>query len=173
VVVYTNCPEARLLLNGKQAGETRAYNNQTGIISRDIPFTPGKLEAVGIRNGREAARHTLATSKHPYAIRARVLNPVVARDKGVTHIEIRIMDEDGNPVFLSDNEITCTVEGPARLLGLEASDPRNIGNYTDHVQRVYQGKMLAHIQATGEQGTARIRFTSPWLQPAVVEVRME
>ena len=173
MVVYTNCPEARLLLNGKQAGETRAYNNQTGIISRDIPFTPGKLEAVGIKDNREAARFAVVTSKRPHAIRAEVLDPVISHNKGVAHIEIRITDEDGIPVFLSDNKVTCTVEGPARLLGLEASDPRDTGDYTDHVQRVYQGKMLAHIQATGEQGTARIRFTSPWLQPAVVEVRME
>ncbi|MGC9470493.1 MAG: glycoside hydrolase family 2 TIM barrel-domain containing protein [Bacteroidales bacterium] len=173
VVAYTNCPEARLLLNGKQAGEIRTCDNQTGIIYWDIPFEPGKLEAAGIRDGRESARFTVATSKRPHTIRAEVINPVVARDKGIAHIKIRIMDEDGNPVFLSDNEITCTVEGPARLLGLEASDPRDMGNYTDHVQRVYQGNMLAYIQATGEAGTARITFASPWLQPAVVEVRME
>jgi len=118
VVVYTNCPEARLLLNGKQAGETRAYNNQTGIISRDIPFTPGKLEAVGIKDNREAARFAVVTSKRPHAIRAEVLDPVISHNKGVAHIEIRITDEDGIPVFLSDNKVTCTVEGPARLLGL-------------------------------------------------------
>ena len=34
-------------------------------------------------------------------------------------ITVEVVDEEGTVVKLGDNEITCTVEGPARLLGLD------------------------------------------------------
>ena len=46
VVAYTNCEEAELLLNGKQIGERKPYDDSTAIIYWDIPYTPGALELV-------------------------------------------------------------------------------------------------------------------------------
>ena len=46
VVAYTNCEEAELLLNGKQIGERKPYDDSTAIIYWDIPYTPGALEVV-------------------------------------------------------------------------------------------------------------------------------
>ena len=66
--------------------------------------------------------------------------------------------------MLSDNEITCQIAGPARLLGLEASDNSDMGDYTDNRQRTFHGRLLAYIQATGQQGEIKVRFTSPWLK---------
>jgi hypothetical protein len=38
------------------------------------------------------------------------------------------------------------------------------------VQRVYQGQLIAYIQATGKTGKITIKFTSPWLKEASVIV---
>ncbi|MCU0363895.1 MAG: glycoside hydrolase family 2 protein, partial [Bacteroidales bacterium] len=37
VVCYTNCPQSQLILNGKTIGEPKAHDDNTGIISWDIP----------------------------------------------------------------------------------------------------------------------------------------
>ena len=60
--------------------------------------------------------------------------------------------QEGTVVKLGDNEITCTVEGPARLLGLEGSDNSDMSDYTDNRHRVYHGRLLAYIQTTGGEG---------------------
>jgi hypothetical protein len=173
IVCYTNCSQARLLLNGQPVGETQSNNRDTGVIYWDIPFRAGKLEAVGYKADKEAARYIIETCKRPHAIKANTVNRVSASAKGVAQIEIQIVDEDGKPVFDADNEITCLTSGPAKLLGLEASDPTDMGDYSDNKQRVFRGKMIAYIQSTGAKGKAQIHFTSPWLIPALVDLDIE
>jgi len=75
-----------------------------------------------------------------------------------------VLDENGVVVKLADNNIRCEVEGPARLLGLEASDNTDMGDYRDNVQRVYMGRLLAYVGSVGETGTVTVRFSSPLLK---------
>ena len=74
---------------------------------------------------------------------------------------------------LADNNITCTINGPARLLGLEGSDNTDMGDYTDNCQRVYHGRLLAYIQTVGEKGDICVKFTSPLLKGAEVRIKAQ
>ena len=173
VVSYTNCKKAQLILNGQKLGEAKNYNDETGVIYWDIPYKAGKLEVIGLNADQEVARYAIETSKQPFAITAKVVKNVIASAKGVAQIEIQIADEAGKPVFFADNEITCLTNGAVKLIGLEASNPTDMGDYTDNKQRVFQGKMIAYIQATGKKGKAKVIFTSPWLTESIVELDLE
>ncbi len=173
VVSYTNCEEAQLLLNGEKIGERKKDDDDIGVIYWDIPYRSGKLEVKGYNDGQEAARYSIATSKRPHAITATVYEQNISSNRGVSQIEIQIVDQDGNPVFFADNEITCTTAGPVKLLGLEASNPRDMGDYTNNRLRVHHGRMAAYVEATGEPGNATVSFTSPWLEEAVVNIVTE
>lgn len=59
-------------------------------------------------------------------------------------------------VKLADINITCTVDGPACLLGLEGADNTDTGDYRDNRQRVYNGRLLAYNQTTGEAGEINV-----------------
>ena len=83
------------------------------------------------------------------------------------------MDKEGTVVKLSDNDITCRIEGPARLLGLEGSNNSDMSDYTDNHHRVFRGRLLAYIQTTGEKGTIRVSFSSPLLKGAEVVLTAE
>lgn len=165
VVCYTNGKSAKLLLNGKTVGEQKSFDDKYGIISWDIPYTAGTLEAVSLgANNEELARYTISSSKQPYALSIKAGEKSISRDRGLAQIYVQVVDEDGIPVMLSDNEITCEIEGPATLLGLEASNNQDMSDYTDNVHRVYHGKILSYIQATGKSGQVKVRFSSPWLK---------
>lgn len=168
VVCYTNSAKAKLMLNGKEVGETKDYNSETGMIFWDIPFQPGKLEVIGLdRSNREVTRYAIQTSKQPYALKIEsVEKTTISKEKGLAQVVLQVVDEDGIPVMISDNEVTCRIAGPARLLGLEAGNNSDMTNYNDPVHRVYHGRILAFVQATGEEGDVHIRFTSPWLESA-------
>ena len=84
-----------------------------------------------------------------------------------------MVDENGVVVKLADNNITCTVEGPARLLGMENSDNTDMSDHTDRRERVYRGRLLAYVQTTGQAGEVRVRFSSPLLKGAEVVLRAE
>ena len=139
VVCYTNAPQARLLLNGRVVGEIKPYDEKTGIIYWDIPFRAGELRAEGCdKEGNALSSYSIRTSGRPYAIRATADRTILSGDRATAHITVEVVDEEGTVVKLGDNEITCTVEGAARLLGLEGSDNSDMSDYTDNRHRVYQ-----------------------------------
>lgn len=174
VVCYTNAPQARLLLDGKVVGEMKPYDVKSGIIHWDIPYQPGKLLAEGCDEaGNVLSGYSIQTSGRPYALRAHADYTTLSKDRSTAHITVEVVDENGAVVKLGDNDITCTIEGPARLLGLEGSDNSDMSDYTDNRHRAYHGRLLAYVQTTGEGGTARVRFSSPLLKgtEVVLEVR--
>ena len=174
VVCYTNAPQARLMLNGKEVGTMKPYDDKSGIIYWDIPYEAGELVAEGCdASGKVLSSYTLRTTGRPYAIRVKADRETLSAGKATAHIEIEVVDEKGLPVKLADNEITCRVEGPARLLGLENGANNDMSEHRDNRQRVHMGRLLAYIQTTGEPGDIRITFTSPLLQKAEVVIKAE
>lgn len=172
VVVYTNTANVELQLNGERVGEVQEFNDETGILVWDLPFEPGELKAVARNSDQVVAEQTLQSSGRPHAIQAKVYGDktAIAADRGIAQIELQVLDDQGVSVYIADNEITCEVEGPVKLLALEASNPRDMGDYTNNRLRVHNGRLIAYIEATGGTGPATVRFSSPWLESAVVEL---
>ena len=174
VVCYTNAAKARIELNGKVVGEVKNYDPNVAILGWDIPYAPGKLEAVGLTaDNKEVSRYTIKSSGQPSGLVARQKTIAIDKEKGIALVRIDVVDKDGTPVMLSDNEVTCKIDGPAKLLGLEAGNNSDMTDYTDNVQRVYHGHILAYVQSTGEAGTAKVTFTSQWLQPVTVDITIK
>jgi hypothetical protein len=171
VVCYTNCQTSKLFLNGQPQGEEKAYDDNTGIISWDIPYQAGKLEVVGFNDNTEVCRYAIQSSGRPFALTAEVDHSSLSKNKDLAHIVVQVVDEKGIPVMLSDDEVRCNIEGPAQLLGLEAGNNSDMGNYRDNEQRVFHGRLLAYVQTTGTAGTVKITFSSPWLKP--VELKLD
>ena len=174
VVCYTNAPQARLLLDGKEVGPMKPYDDKSGIIYWDIPYQDGELRAEGCdESGKVLSTYTIKTSGRPYALRATVDKDVLSPEKATAHVTIEVVDEQGTVVKLGDNEVTCEIEGPARLLGLEGSDNSDMSDYTDNRHRAYHGRLLAYIQTTGQKGEIRVKLTSPLLKGTEVVLKAE
>jgi len=170
VVCYTNCPQSQLSLNGEPVGPPKNHDDNAGIISWDIPFKPGKLEVLGLKEGKEAARFFIQTSGRSQTIIATPDKINFKGNKDLVHITIQIVDKNGIPVVLADDEITCAISGPARLLGMESANNTDMTNYRDNSQRVYNGRMMTYVQTTGGPGKIYITFSAPWLDPCKVSL---
>jgi hypothetical protein len=173
VVCYTNAAKSRLMLNGNQVGEVRNYNDSTGIIYWDIPYQDGKLEVIGLDKDEKAiCNYALQSSGRPSALTAQSDVSSISKNRGLAQVVVQVVDEKGIPVMISEDEVTCKIEGPATLLGLEASNNSDMGDYTDNVQRVYHGRLLAYVQSTGKTGTVTLTFTAPWLKETKVTINV-
>lgn len=173
VVCYTNAAQAKLMLNGQEVGALKNYNDTTGIIYWDIPYEAGKLEVIGVdKAGKSVSGYALETSGRPAAINVTTDLTSLKKENGLAQIVVQVVDEKGVPVMSSDDEITCTVEGPAMLLGLEASNNSDMGDYTDNVQRVFHGRLIAYVQAKGQAGSVTVRFRAPWLKEGVATLTL-
>lgn len=167
VVCYTNSKKARLMLNGKQIGDVKEYDDETGIIHWDVDYMPGTLTAEGLdANGNVESSYTIQTSGRPYAIKA------VLEDKGeeVAHVRVEVVDENGVLVKLADNEITCWTRG-GKLLGLENSDNADMTDHRDNRQRVYRGCLLAYVRMPKDGGQTELIFSSPLLKGTTLTIR--
>ena len=172
VVCYTNSPSARLLLDGKEIGALKEMDDATGIIHWDVPFAPGNLTAEGISGkGQKESEFTIATSGRPYSIIAQSDKESFKKAGEIAHVSIEVVDENGVPVKLADNEVTLYVRGGADLLAMESGDNRDMGNYRDNRQRVYRGRLLAYLRCTDPSEPVEIRLTSPLLKPTTLNLR--
>ena len=84
-----------------------------------------------------------------------------------------MVDDKGVPVMLSDDEVTCRIEGGGQLLGLEASNNSDMTDYTDNQHRVFHGRMIAYIKAGKEKGAMQVKFSANWLQPAEIQIEVQ
>src|SRR5574344_1966024 len=174
VVCYTNAPQARLLLNGKVVGEMKAYDEKSGIIYWDIPYSAGELKAEGCdASGKVLSKYSIKSSGLPYALRVTADKSKLSTNLATAHLTVEVVDENGVVVKLGDNDITCTVEGPAHLLGLEGSNNSDMSDYTDNHHRAFHGRLLSYIKTTGNKGTIKVKFSSPLLKSAEIELLAE
>ncbi len=173
VVCYTNCAQSQLRLNGEPLGPPKNHDDNVGIISWDIPYKPGKLEVIGLNEGKEAATFSIQSSGRSHTIISIPDKSRLSKNKDLVHVTIQIVDHNGVPVMLADDEITCTISGPVRLLGLENANNTDMTNYLDNSHRVYNGRMLAYLQTTGDPGEVNITFSAPWLNSCKVSLIVE
>jgi hypothetical protein len=170
VVCYTNAAKAQLTLNGENIGEAKPYDDHTGIIYWDIPYEDGKLEVIGYdADDKEITRCAIQSSKQPHALKIVSIEKFI-KPKEVAQVVLQVVDENDIPVLLSDNEVTCWIGGGGLLKGLEAGNNRDMSDYTDNKQRVFNGRIVAYIQATGGTKEIRLLFISPWLQPVITSL---
>jgi beta-galactosidase len=79
-------------------------------------------------------------------------------------LTLSVTDANGNQVYLADNEISCTIKGPGKLLGMENASNYHSISMNDHASRCKNGQLLVYIQATEDGGEIMAEFESPFLE---------
>ncbi len=153
VQTITNCDSVELLINNASMGRrcTADYTNNT--IVWHVPYRPGKIEAKGYNNNREAAKFELNTSGKPSKILLSADKSILSADgQDLSHITVSLADEAGIPVPDADRLITAGVTGNGRFLGIDNGDLRREGSYAGNKLPTYFGKALIIVQSDRKPG---------------------
>ena len=173
VNVFSNCSEVELFLNNRSLGTKKMADFKNRTITWEVPFEKGVLRAIGKNEGNEAAEFELRTTGNPVMIKAVCdKNSLKADQQDLAHIFVSLCDEAGNAVYSADNEISCDIKGPVRLLGMEDSNPSNIEDYKDNKQHSFHGRLLIYLQSLEKTGEATITLSSPGLESTVIELEI-
>jgi beta-galactosidase len=90
----------------------------------DAVYQPGSLVARAYKGGREAASKTVATTGPPSAIRlAPNVTSIKADCESVAVITVDVTDSQGRAVPTAENEISFSLRGPGRIIGVGNGDP--------------------------------------------------
>ena len=133
-----------------------------------MPYEPGELRAVGYRQGRQVAETVVATTGAPVALQA-VADCSILAPGGIAHVELDALDAAGRPVPDAAPVVRAVVEGPGRLLCLDAGDPRDHTPYFQPERSMLSGRLLAVVLAEGP-GTIMVRFSTAGLADATIEL---
>jgi beta-galactosidase len=188
VTCYTNCDTAELFINGRSVGvrgyefprygmqgrygniapRDRALRTTADLhLSWDVPYEPGTLKVVGTKDGSVVATMEISTTGDPAAIRLTTDRTGLAADRrDVAHIVVEILDRQGRVVPDAANDIAFTLEGEARLIGVDNGNPQNHDSYKTPRCKAFNGMCLAVVQSTAKAGRIRIAASSPTLQSA-------
>ena len=164
--VYSNCDEVELTVNGKKLDRKPMPRN--GHLSWKAVFQPGAVKAVGYKNGKKILARTVETTGAPARISLTADRPVIQADnRDVAVCNIELQDKKKRFVPTACNDLTITVSGPVRILGVGNGDPayQATERPADTDARTYQVKAfngLAQVllQSTGEAGEATLTVVS-------------
>ncbi|MGV3587622.1 MAG: sugar-binding domain-containing protein [Adhaeribacter sp.] len=174
VSCYTNTEEAELFLNGKSLGKKPFKQATARVLDWEVDYQPGELLVKGYKNGKEVSQHLLKTTEAPYALKATIdRKSLVGNKKELAHIEVDVVDKNGNTIYGAENEITVNIEGPAKLIGLESGSLTSHEDYKANKRKAYRGKLLGYLQAQPNAGPVKITLQSPGLQPQTMEVQVK
>ncbi len=159
VLTVTNCDEVELYLNDKLMGRNRTADFANNTIVWNVPYTPGNIEAVGYRDGVEAARYRLVTSGKTADVQLDIdRQRLKANGQDVAHISIKLVDQYGNKVSTDDRLVTVTLEGAGRILALDNGDLRRQRPFGEHSLPTYFGMAAVDVQSSRTPDTLRLKI---------------
>jgi beta-galactosidase len=167
VDVYSDAAEVDLLLDGAPIGRQTAGRANGYLASFTVPYRPGVLTAVNLREGVAAESFEVGSRGPAQGVRIRLDPHSVASDEYV-YCSIDIVDADDRAVPIADRRLSVSVEGPIALAGLGTARPITEEKYLDSHCETWGGRAQAIVRRSGE-GVARITVEADGLSAAYLE----
>lgn len=174
VRVCSNAPYVELFLNGRSFGKqhlTHEPGSGSHIIADyQVAYEKGTLTAIAYDyDGNEVAKE----EKHSFGNSQRIeIVPddtrVKADGRDLLFFTITTVDEKGIPVENACDRIRVKVSGKGRLIGLDNGDSTDFDPYKGVSRRLFNGKLLAIVQADVTPGEIKIEVSGKGLEGASV-----
>ena len=122
VMALTNADTVALSLNGKLIEEKRV--DLFKMVDWQVPYAPGKLEAVAKKDGKEVARYSVETTGEPVALRLTPDRTAMAGDgDDAVPVTVEALDKEGRHVPTANLPVEFEISGPGAIIGLGNGDP--------------------------------------------------
>ncbi|MCF8225351.1 MAG: DUF4982 domain-containing protein [Bacteroidales bacterium] len=176
IVVYTNCSDVDLTVNGVLADKKQKEDFLDGVIKTTVRYKPGIIMARAACRDEEGSlffvTDSLITSMKPLRIHMDPDRPdILADGKDVVHIRTSVTDSAGITYPTSNHLISYKVQGPGNILAIDNGDPADHNPNYSHKKRAHRGTQLLIVQSTMEPGDLIIKASSDGLEPAKISIR--
>ncbi len=129
VWAYSNCDEVELTVNGKKLGRQPMPKN--GHLKWKAIYQPGKVVAVGYKNGKRILTEAIETTKPATKIVMKADRQTLTADgRDVSIVTIEIQDNKGSIVPDACPMLDINLTGEGHILGVGNGDPSYLGE--DH-----------------------------------------
>jgi beta-galactosidase len=192
VLCYTNCDTVELFLNGKSLGVQSYWFPRSGMeqkygnypararvvrttsdlhLAWTVPYQPGTLKAVGVKDGKVVCKVEVTTAGEPAAIGLSVDRDAITADcRDVAHVTVKILDAQGRLVPDADHDVAFQIQGEGKIIGLDNGNPVSHEDFKGGHRKAFAGLCLAIVQSTAKPGQIRVAATSPGLRPGDITI---
>lgn len=154
-MVYSELPEVELFLNGKSLGRKPVSVESEYKTAYQVPYAPGRLLAVGYRDGREAGRWELRTAGTPAAAVVTVdRSQLTANGEDLVYVTVELHDADGTPIYARDDDkqVRVRVRGAGTLAGIGNGNPIDVSSFQSGERKTFHGRVVAVVRAGTQAG---------------------
>ena len=170
VHVYTNCDKVELFVNGQSQGTLDRSDNQYRLRWDDVVYQPGKVEAIGWKDGKKVARETIKTSGPVAKIEACLEKGFGEGD--LYYIDVKLTDKKGNFVPTACDELKFSVTGPGEILAVDAGDPTCLTPFHSDTIKAFNGLASVIIKVKpGAKGKIVVTATSDNLKKSRIKIK--
>jgi len=169
VMALTNAETVVLSLNGKVIGEKPV--DKYMMVSWDVPYEAGKLEAIGKKGGAEVCKCAVETTGDAAALQLLPDRPGLAGDGcDAQPITVQAVDAQGRIVPGASAAVTFAISGPGAIIGLGNGDPTCHEPEKGNHRSLFHGLAQVIVQTTPESGKLVLRATAEGLKPAELTI---
>lgn len=166
VMAFSNVDKIKLLLNGKVIGEqvVDKYNMNTW----NVPYKPGKLEAIGYKRGKEVSRFKVETTGVPVCLQLIPDRSTLTNDGiDAMPITVQALDAKGRFVPTANLQVEFEIIGAGNIIGLGNGDPNSHESDKGNRRSLYNGLAQVIVQSNvDESGNIIITAKAKGLKPA-------
>ncbi|WP_440873919.1 glycoside hydrolase family 2 protein [Thalassotalea sp. PLHSN55] len=173
-VVYSNVQEIALVLNGQSLGK---FKPSKALLYQgldhppfEVPvqfYQPGKMEVIGLIDGKEVAKQTVYTPGKPHSIRLRLDSAdreFIADGNDIVVGYAEIIDKNGMLIKDANVDVSFRVRGDATIIGDNADIDANPA-------KVRLGTAPVLIRAGYSPGTITVKATAKGLRASSVKIK--
>ena len=179
VWAYSNADEVELFVNGKSVGRKAMPKN--GHLEWQTVYRPGRLKAVGYKNGRKILTKTVETTGKAEKLQLECDRNVIASDnRDVAVIAVRLADRKDRFVPDANVSLSLSVDGPARILGVGNGDPAYQASErpSEREARSYEvssfnGLAQILLQSDGGKGPVTLTVSGDGLATSAITIKCE
>jgi len=164
VWAHGNTEEVELRLNGRSLGRKPMPRNRH--LEWRVPYAPGKLEAIGYKGGRAAARAVRETSGPAHSVRLMV-DRRMAKAGELVIANAVILDARGRPVPTADNLLRFGATG-GEVIGVGNGNPNSLEPDIATQRHSFNGLAQAIVRAG--RGPIDVSVASDGLSGARVRI---
>jgi beta-galactosidase len=174
VDVYSAVEKVQLFLNDKLIGEQPTGLDQEFKTTFSVPYKPGTLKAVGIRNGRPVVENVLATPGNASKLRLTADRTVVHADgEDLSFVTVEAADAEGRWQPQADQEIQFSIGGPGVIAAVGNGDGQDAASYQGDRRKLYQGRALIVVRTSKQSGRITLTAKTAGLKEAVTTIQAE
>ena len=171
---YNQADEVELFVNGRSQGIRQKSEDTLHAVWR-VTFEPGTVKVIARKDGEIVGEKEIHTAGEPSCIRLTADNSRIHADgKDLSFVTVEVLDKKGNLCPNAENLIRFSVEGSAKIAGVDNGSPISLERFKDDKRKAFYGKCLVVLQSIGGiPGKAVLTATSEGLRQAVLTVEVE